>query len=98
MISNNTGQFSKLAKKASLIFAAAMSILAIGKSEANQGQKTNTADEGKTIEFSSIKAKVKPMPVLKLNMNNPELSRLVASHGSHSSHSSHSSHRSSSFV
>ena len=36
----------------------------------------------------------KPMPVLKINFNNPEDSKFVASHVSHRSHSSHSSHRS----
>ena len=36
----------------------------------------------------------KPMPVLKLNMNNIEDSKFVSSHVSHSSHRSHNSHRS----
>lgn len=36
--------------------------------------------------------KVKPMPVLKLNMDNPDDSKFVASHQSHRSHSSHRSH------
>jgi hypothetical protein len=48
----------------------------------------NTSE--KSIEVkSSIR---KPMPVLKLNLNNPDDSKFIASHQSHRSHSSHRSH------
>jgi hypothetical protein len=38
------------------------------------------------------RGKIKPMPILKLNLQNPDLSKFIAQHDSHSSHDSHNSH------
>ncbi len=44
------------------------------------------------LAFRNYSNKPKPMPVLKMNILNPENSQFVASHTSHASHRSHSSH------
>ena len=49
-------------------------------------------DDSKTESFDTFSKK--PMPVLKLDINNPENHKFIASHVSHASHRSHSSHRS----
>lgn len=94
MNKNDNKKVSRVALKVSAVLGAALASLTGTKSEA-----LNTMFEG---DASANKEqvqdyKIKPMPVLKLNMENPADSKFVAnhqSHGSHRSHSSHYSHRS----
>jgi hypothetical protein len=82
--------FINLTKKATAIFGAALAALnGIDNNSIHSEQSTN--QETNTINFKGI-GKTKPMPVLKLNFDNPENSQFVASHASHRSHSSHRSH------
>lgn len=83
---------SKLAVKASLVFGSALAALSGGDATTTNLSPTEEANSGNTIEFQAQAAKKKPMPLLRLNLNNPEQSVMIAQHGSHSSHSSHSSH------
>jgi hypothetical protein len=81
---------SNLTLKTASVFGAA--IAALSGFEANELATTLNDDlDSKTIELKSSN-KVKPMPVLKLNMENPDNSQFIASHRSHSSHRSHYSH------
>lgn len=90
MDSNKKNGLVNLTKKASAIFGAAFAALT--------GVETTTTipaqvdnNESKTIQVKGV-SKVKPMPVLKLNPNNPDNSQFVAQHRSHTSHTSHGSH------
>jgi hypothetical protein len=89
------GKLTNLAKKATMVFSASLAALTGIASNTLPTQTVDNSD-GKIIEQSKANT-VKPMTVLKLNVNNPELSKLIASHQSHSSHSSHRSHYSSHF-
>jgi hypothetical protein len=87
---NNKKGLANLTKKAAAVFGAALAALT--------GVDVNTATtfsndnfESNTIQVNEI-GKVKPMPILKLNLDNPDDSKFVASHTSHRSHSSHRSH------
>ena len=82
---------SSLSKKVALIVVASLSALTV--SAGTLPSQSNFA-EGKTIEYQQVKTVRKPMPVLKLNINNPSLGKFYASHRSHSSHHSHRSHHS----
>lgn len=89
---NKKNGIANLTKKATAIFGAALA--AITGIQATPSLASHESDySNKTIQFKEI-GKVKPMPVLKLNPNDPENSQFVNLHRSHSSHSSHSSHRS----
>ena len=79
-----------LSKKLAMVFAA--SLAALTGTAANVANNNSHNTEGKTIELKQSN-KVKPMPVLKLNINQGQ-SKFVAQHTSHSSHSSHYSHSS----
>ena len=87
----NKKGISNLSKKASAIFGLAIAALTGTQTKAVEFPLVNL--EPTEIQISNNQ-KVKPMPVLKLNPNNPEDSQFVANHSSHRSHSSHSSHRS----
>jgi len=89
-IKNNKKGLFNLTKKAAAVFGAALA--ALTGVDANAGTAfPNDNFESNTIEFKEI-GKVKPMPIFKLNLDNPDDSQFVASHTSHSSHSSHRSH------
>ena len=92
MDSNKKVGLANLTKKAAAIFGAAFAALT-GVEAINSLSAQVDNLESKAIQIKEI-GKAKPMPVLKLNMNNSENSQFVAQHRSHSSHSSHSSHRS----
>jgi len=82
----------RLATKATAIFGAALT--AITGANATEEFNLNVADlNSNSIQIDNQK-KIKPMPLMKLNPNNPDKSQFIAQHRSHSSHSSHSSHRS----
>lgn len=58
-------------------------------------EKVSDFDSNSLSDDNSTQVKAgakKPMPVLKLNLNNPDDSKFVASHQSHASHRSHRSH------
>ena|ERR1700754_1700517 len=78
------------------ITAAIVGIAAVGiggsKSENTSFSQSENL-EGSKLTVGQI-GKVKPMPVLKMNLNDPSKNQFVASHASHRSHSSHSSHHS----
>lgn len=79
-----------LTMKATAIFGAAMAALTgIQPSAPINSEQANL--DGRTVQLNEI-AKKKPMPLLKLNIHNPENSHFVANHTSHRSHSSHRSH------
>ncbi len=78
-----------LTKKATAVFGAALA--ALTSTSANATLVNEDVINNNTIQFQA-KSTRKPMPVLKLNLNNVEDSQFVAAHRSHSSHSSHSSH------
>jgi len=81
----------KLNTKISAIIGAALaSVNNIEAKEFQIPQLDN--DDSNTESFESISKK--PMPVLRLDINNPENHKFIASHVSHASHRSHSSHRS----
>jgi hypothetical protein len=91
MDSNNYKKgLANLTKKAAAVFGAALTAL-IGVDANATITSQNDTFELNTIQVKEI-SKVKPMPVLKLNMDNPDDSQFVASHNSHRSHSSHRSH------
>lgn len=92
MDSNKKKGIANLTKKAAAIFGAAFAALTGIQTTAYIPAQVESVD-GNTIQVKES-SKVKPMPVLKLNPNNPENSQFFAQHRSHSSHSSHSSHRS----
>lgn len=92
MNSKKKNGLTNLTKKATAIFGAALASLTSVQTTASVPEQTDNL-ESKTIQTKEI-GKVKPMPILKLNLNNPENNKFVAQHRSHSSHSSHSSHRS----
>lgn len=92
MESNNSKGLANLAKKAAAVFGAALAALTGVNANATITPENNNF-ESNTIQVIAI-GKIKPMPILKLNLNNPDDSQFVASHTSHRSHSSHSSHRS----
>jgi hypothetical protein len=87
-----------LTKKATAVFGAALAALTSSSANATVVNE-DVVNNNNIIQFQAKNTR-KPMPVLKLNLNNVENSQFVAQHRSHSSHSSHSSHyshRSSSF-
>ena len=87
-----------LTKKATAVFGAALAALTSSSASATVVNE-DVVNNNNIIQFQAKNTR-KPMPVLKLNLNNVENSQFVAQHRSHSSHSSHSSHyshRSSSF-
>ena len=92
MENKKTNGLTRLAKKVGAIFGTAIAALTVGNFVATQA--TPTVDNNHTTDFSKQVSKQKPMPVLKLNVANPEESKLVTQHSSHSSHSSHNSHSS----
>lgn len=86
---------SKLFKKVTSVLGVAIAALTgtqVNAQEMNFDDFQMMNDDNDAIQISNKKSK--PMPVLKLNMSNPDDSTFIASHRSHSSHSSHSSHRS----
>jgi hypothetical protein len=89
---NNKKGLANLTKKAAAVFGAALAALT-GVDANAPTAFPNDNFESNTIQVKEV-GKVKPMPILKLNLANPDASRLVANHTSHYSHSSHSSHRS----
>jgi hypothetical protein len=96
MKSNNKKGLVNLTKTASSIIGAAL--LALTGINANSTVVLQNENlEANTIKIKGVK-KIKPMPVLKLNLNNPDDSKFVASHASHRSHRSHWSHRSFSMI
>jgi hypothetical protein len=87
---NNKKGLANLTKKAAAVFGAALA--ALTGVDANAATTfPNDNFESNTIQVKEI-GKVKPMPILKLNLDNPDESQFVASHTSHRSHSSHRSH------
>jgi hypothetical protein len=82
-------KLSNLARKTAIIFSASLTAL-LGVSN-KPLDANNNLSEGKQ-NIKSEKARVKPMPILKINFNNPSNSQFVAMHQSHRSHSSHYSH------
>lgn len=90
VINNNKKGLANLTKKAAAVFGAALAALTGVDANATMTPQ-NDNFESNTIQVKEI-GKVKPMPILKLNMDNPDDSQFVASHTSHSSHRSHSSH------
>jgi hypothetical protein len=79
-----------LSAKTAAIFGAALAAIS-----SNQKMSTIITEDSFETNFKDIKVQAKkPMPVLKLNLSNPDESTFVASHVSHSSHRSHASHRS----
>lgn len=87
----NKKGISNLSKKASVIFG--LAIAALTGTQAKAAEFPILDLEPTEIQIGNEK-KIKPMPVLKLNPNNPDDSQFVANHSSHRSHSSHSSHSS----
>ena len=80
---------SNLSKKIAAIIAG--SIATLTPVESNAMNTTAENIEPNADNYILI-GKKKPMPVLKMNLFNPENSQFVASHTSHASHRSHSSH------
>lgn len=78
-----------LSKKTTAVFGAALA--ALTSTAANAKLVNDDVVNDNTIQFQ-VRSTRKPMPVLKLNLNNVEDSQFVAAHRSHSSHSSHRSH------
>ena len=89
---NNKKGLANLTKKAAAVFGAALAALAGVDTNAIMTPQ-NDNFESNTIQVKGI-GKVKPMPILKLNLDNLDESQFVASHSSHKSHSSHYSHKS----
>lgn len=79
-----------LTKKVSTIFGLAIAALTSNQAKAIEMPNNDFVP----IEIKLDAQKVKPMPVLKLNLNDLGDSKFIASHSSHSSHRSHSSHSS----
>ncbi len=90
MENNKKNGLVNLTKKATAIFGAALAALTGVQVNSTTALQPDNL-ESKTIQVNEM-VKVKPMPILKLNMHNPENSQFTASHRSHSSHSSHRSH------
>lgn len=82
-----------LSKKVAAILGAALASTSFVNSAVVENSLTETVppSNGNQISVSPM-AKSKPMPVLKLNPNNPNASKFIASHASHRSHRSHQSH------
>lgn len=89
---NNKKGLANLTRKAAAVFGAALAALTGVNSNATMTLQ-NDNFESNMIQVKEV-GKVKPMPILKLNMDNPDDSQFIASHTSHRSHSSHSSHSS----
>ncbi len=90
MDNNKKNGLANLTKKATAIFGSALAALTGIQANVNMPTQLDNL-ESKTIQVKEI-GKVKPMPVLKLNMHDPENSHFVTSLTSHRSHSSHRSH------
>ena len=79
-----------LSAKTAAIFGAALAAIS-----STQKMSTTITEESFVSNIKDIKVQSrKPMPVLKLNLNNPDDSKFVAGHVSHASHRSHASHSS----
>ena len=87
---NQYKSLTNLTKKAAAVFGTALAALT-GVNAEEAMTPHNDDVESNLIQVNGV-GKVKPMPVLKLNMDNPDASQFVASHTSHRSHSSHRSH------
>lgn len=87
---NQNNNVTNLTKKAAAVFGTALAALTGLNTEEVLTTQSDKI-ESNVIQANGI-GKVKPMPVLKLNMDNPDASQFVASHTSHRSHSSHRSH------
>ena len=92
MENNQKKRLVNLTNKAAAVFGAALAALT-GTGDNSKITTQNDNFESNTIQLKDV-VRIKPMPVLKLNMNNIDDSQFVASHTSHSSHSSHRSHSS----
>jgi hypothetical protein len=82
-------------KKKPSLTALTLAVLSSALTSIQRDNKLVQTNDVSQLDRNSfdLKASVKkPMPVLKLNMNNIEDSKFVASHISHSSHRSHGSH------
>lgn len=90
MDKNKKNGLANLTNKAAAVFGAAFATLTGVQTVATIPLEVENV-VSKTIQVKEP-GKLKPMPVLKLNPNNPESSQFVAQHRSHSSHSSHRSH------
>lgn len=77
--------------KAAAIIASATGVLT--QTAPNTAKAAVDIDLPQSFGYSKSRNRVVPKLVLKLNVSNPERSRVV-SHSSHSSHESHSSHAS----
>lgn len=86
---NKKNRILNLTKKATAVFGAALA--ALTSTSVNATVINEEVTNNNTIKIQANSSR-KPMPVLKLNLNNVEDSQFVAAHRSHSSHSSHSSH------
>ena len=76
MKSNNKNGLANLTRKATAVFGAALS--ALTGVDSNAIISTQNEDfESNTIQLKEI-GKIKPMPVLKLNIDNPANSQFVA--------------------
>lgn len=86
----NPKGISNLTVKATAIFGAALAAI----SGIDNGTEISTENQSFEPNTYNIKeyGKPKPMPVLKLNIDNPDKSQFISSHQSHSSHRSHYSH------
>jgi len=83
-------KLDNLSGKIAVVIAAALATIhGVNKQEEILKLDEKNDNSGNIRNYSS---KIKPMPVLKMNLLNPENSQFVASHTSHSSHRSHSSH------
>lgn len=81
-----------LTKKVTAVFGVALAALTSNTVNATTVNQDVVSDDN-IIQFQAKTSK-KPMPLMKLNLNNVEKSKFVASHMSHRSHSSHRSHMS----
>jgi hypothetical protein len=80
---------NSLRLKTAVIVASALAAIEYGDKAVTSVKHQDNQQEEKIVFYKSTK---KPMPVLKMNLFNPENSQFVASHTSHASHRSHSSH------
>lgn len=83
-------KLNNLSKTITAVVIGSLSALGITSVNSDDVIAKNTDDLNENSITDNFTKKT--LPVLKLNLNNPLLSKLIAQHGSHSSHSSHSSH------
>lgn len=77
-------------KITAIMGAALAAISGIGNNVHAADNASGMVSDNNSIEFNAQKKK--PMPVLKLNLQNLADSKFVANHNSHASHRSHYSH------